>query len=373
MRPAFSAARTRVARWFAFRWAQLPLYWDHSHPFPQEKNRMSRIARTTLILLLLATILPVVSAQENDAPLKVAMLIPGRINDGGFMEAGYNGLLMIEEELGADVRYIDQVRPTPEELTTALRLLALGEPDLIIAHGGQNSEAAQEVAPEFPNVKFVVTQGNVTGQNLSSYEVLQDQSTWLAGAAAGLLTETGVVGHISGIRVRPGLVGRAAFYAGLMTTNPDATFLTTFSGDQDDADLNRAVAEAQIAQGADIIFTMLNAGRIGAIEACQAAGISQIGNVRDWHEVYPDVFVASAIANVSMAGLRAAQDVANGTWEPGVIIKIGIEDPNAVRLALSPDVPEDVVAQLDELAAQLAAGEITYSTEYDGPEFELAE
>lgn len=331
---------------------------------------MNRLLRFVLLIALLAVLLPPVAAQDAPAPLRVAMLIPGRINDGGFMEAGYNGLLAIQEELGADVRYIDQVRPTPEELTTALRLLALGEPDLIIAHGGQNSEAAVQVAAEFPDVNFVVVQGNVTGPNLSSYEVLQEQSTWLAGAAAGLLTESGVVGHMSGIRVRPGLRGRAAFYNGLMTTNPEATFLTTFSGDQDDSDLNRAVAEAQIAEGADIIFTMLNAGRTGAIDACREAGILQIGNVVDWTEVHPDVFIASAIANVSMAGLRAARDLAEGTWEPGVVVKIGIEDPAAVWLALSPNVPEDVLAELDALTAQLIAGEIVYDTEYEGPEFE---
>lgn len=33
--------------------------------------------------------------------LKVAMLIPGNIADGGFMQAGYEGLLAIHEELGA--------------------------------------------------------------------------------------------------------------------------------------------------------------------------------------------------------------------------------------------------------------------------------
>lgn len=334
---------------------------------------MSRLFRIALLCVLLAALVPpgalLPAAAQDAAPLRVAMLIPGRINDGGFMEAGYNGLLAIEAELGADIRYIDQVRPTPEELTTALRLLGLGEPDLIIAHGGQNSAAVQEVAPEFPDVKFVVVQGNVTGENVSSYEVLQEQSTWLAGAAAGLLTETNVVGHISGIRVTPGLKGRAAFYNGLMTTNPDARFLTTFSGDQDDNTLNRLVAEAQIMAGADIIFTMLNAGRTGAIDACREAGIWQIGNVRDWYEVHPDVLVASAIANVGMAGLRAAQDVAVGEWEPGVIVKIGIEDPDAVSLALAPDVPEEVMAQLEALTAQLIAGEIVYDTEYTGEEF----
>lgn len=309
------------------------------------------------------------TAAMAGSALRVAMLIPGEIDDGGFMEAGYNGLLSIESNLGSEITYIDQIQPEHELLTAALRELAQQSPDLIIAHGGQNSKATAEVAPEFPNIRFVVVQGNVTGDNLSSYEILQEQSAWLAGAAAGLLTESNVVGHISGIQVTPGLKGRAAFFTGLQTTNPEARFLTTFSGSQDDAELAKRVAMAQINEGADIIFTMLNAARTGAIEANKETGTFQMGNVRDWYEVEPDVFIASALANVSMAGLRAAQDVTNGNWQPGTIVKIGLEDPDAVRLALAPSVSEEIRQQIDALAEQIKTGEIEVSIEYDGEEF----
>jgi basic membrane protein A len=59
-----------------------------------------------------------------------------------------------------------------------------------------------------PQIKFVVTQGAVVGANLCSYEVLQEESAYLGGVLAALTTRTGVVGHMSGIRVRPGLKGR---------------------------------------------------------------------------------------------------------------------------------------------------------------------
>ncbi len=311
----------------------------------------------------------VVPAQVQAGKLKVAMLIPGHIDDGGFMEAGYKGLLMIRDRLGADIAYIDKVKPKKDLLSASLRKLAAGEPDLIIAHGGQNSKAMVAVAPEFPNVKFVVVQGNVRGSNLSSYEILQEQSAWLAGAAAGLLTKTNVVGHISGIRVRPGLKGRGAFYNGLMHTNRNAKYLTTFAGDQDDNKLSYGVASAQIDAGADIIFTMLNAGRVGAIKAMREKKVHQIGNVRDWYPVAPDVFVASAMANVSMAGLHAASDVQSGAWKPGVIKKIGLENGDAVRLALAPDVPQDIRVKLEKLREALASGKTEVSIEYDGPEF----
>lgn len=328
---------------------------------------MLRSLLKSLIAVGGAAALPFTASADQDQ-LSVSMLLAGQIDDKGFMEAGYNGLVAIRDQLGAEIDYIDGVKPEPELLAVALRKLAEAEPDLIIAHGGQNNQAAETVAAEFPNLKFVVVQGAVTGPNLSSYEVLQEESAWLAGAAAGLLTETGTVGHISGIRVKPGLKGRGGFYNGLMHTNPDAKFLTTFAGDQDDNELSYRVASDEIRRGADIIFTMLNAGRTGAIEAMRENGVHQIGNVRDWYPDHPDVFIASAIANVSIAGLEAARALAEGRWEGGKVVQIGLENPDAVSLALSPDVPEEVRAKVDELRQDIINGKIEVSTEYDGPE-----
>jgi basic membrane protein A len=307
----------------------------------------------------------------EDQPMKIAMLLPGHIDDDGFMEAGYNGLLAIESELGAEISYIDGVEPKLETLSAALRELAETKPDMVIAHGGQNDPAVEAVAREFPDVRFTVVQGAETGPNVASYEILQEQSAWLAGAAAGLLTETHVVGHISGIRVRPGLKGRGAFYNGLRYTNPDAKYLTSFAGHQDDNELSHRVATAQLDAGADIIFTMLNAAQSGAIEAIREKGAHQIGDVRDWHSDYPDVFVASAMANVSLGSLLAARDLAEGDWHPGVVRKIGLENPDAVSVALAPEVPEDVREKIADLAEDIKAGEIEVSIEYEGEEFQF--
>lgn len=115
------------------------------------------------------------SGSAGDPDLSVSMLLAGKIDDKGFMEAGYKGLLAIHDQLGAEISYIDDVKPEPELLADALRKLASEGPDLVIAHGGQNNKAAETVAAEFPDVKFVVVQGGVTGPNLSSYEVLQEE------------------------------------------------------------------------------------------------------------------------------------------------------------------------------------------------------
>lgn len=332
---------------------------------------MSLHRKIMFIICALAFCMSTASWAADNSRIQVSMVIPGPIDDGGFMAAGYAGLLSIESQLGAEIKYIDNVKPEMDLLTKAIRDLAKENPDLIISHGGQTAKAMQLVAPEFPAIKFSVTQGDVSGENLASYEVAQEQSAWLAGAAAGLLTKTGVVGHISAHRVKPGLKGRAAFADGLRTTNPSAKFLTTFIGKQDDAALAKSAAEAQIKAGADIIFTMLSAERSGVIEACKEAGVHQIGNVRDWHKDYPDVFIASAMADVSVAPLRAAKDVADGNWQSGRVVKIGLDDTGAVKLALAPSVQADVIKKIDDLTSQIESGKIKVSTEYNGDEFSL--
>jgi basic membrane protein A len=66
---------------------------------------------------------------------------------------------------------------------------------------------------------------------------------------------------MSGIRVVPGLKSCAAFAHGLAHANPSVRLLTNFSGNQDDNALSKHIVSAMIDAGADIIFTMLNAGR----------------------------------------------------------------------------------------------------------------
>ena len=117
---------------------------------------------------------------------KVGALFAGKRDDGGFMEYGYRGLLRAQGEFGFAVMITDQIPPNPDQLTDALRGLARSGSQLVIAHGGQNDAAASRVAAEFPQLRFAVTQGSVLGPNLTSYEVRQEQSAFLAGIAAAM-------------------------------------------------------------------------------------------------------------------------------------------------------------------------------------------
>ena len=273
----------------------------------------------------------------------VAALFCGHVDDNGFMQAGYQGLQKAQTQLPIIAHYKDKVANETQAQITALReLVQQYKPNLLIAHGGQNTDAALTVAKEYPDILVALTQGAVTAENLSSYDVYQEESAWLAGAYAALMTKTGVVAHQSGIRVPPGLRARASFAAGVKHANPDVKLLTNLSGNQDDIALAERVTKAQAKSGADIIYTMLNKGRSGTTEACRELGIYD-----------------------------ACKNLSSGEFKGGQIIKVGLQQPEAVRLIIVQNTPDSVRKRINEYRDEILAGKITVKAEFDGVEFEV--
>lgn len=303
---------------------------------------------------------------------EIAVLLPGYAKDNGFMEAGYRGYKRIAAELTTNVKCVSNVSATSkkEVLTAELRRMAEQGPKLIIAHGGQCNAPVATISAEFPEIKFVVIQGNVKRDNVSSYKVDQEQSAFLAGALAGYMTKTNKVGHISGAWPKPGLQARAAFYDGLMHTNKKAQFFTHFSGNLDSNEINARAAEGEIKAGVDVIYTMLNGGRFGVNDVIAANGkVKEIGNVIDWTAVSP-IFIGSAVADSSVAIFNAAKDFQDGNFKANSISVIGLENEDVVRLAVSEQVSKKVQRKLNKLRDDVLSGKVKINHEYTGMEFD---
>jgi len=299
----------------------------------------------------------------------IAAMFPGRIDDGGFVEAGYRGLVRAGSEVGIPVQHVDGVPAEREPMLAALRKMAASDATLVIGFGAVTSESIQRVAWEFPEQRFVAIQGTLTRPNLAVYAVRPEQSAFLAGALAGLLTRTNAVGHLAGGRSVPALEVRAGFYVGLKTTRPEARLLSTFTGSEDDAALARSVALAQIDAGADMVFTMLGAGRSGATSACRERGVRQIGSVRDWVAAVPDAFVASAVADPGYAVYMAARDLRDNLLRGDITKRYGVHYPEAVRLTLGEAVTVETRARVERYRERIIAGGIDIPVTYAGAEF----
>jgi basic membrane protein A len=293
---------------------------------------------------------------------RVAAVFFGKPGAGSFNAAGAAGLGRAAARFGFLPETVWEAAPARRAEALAQ---AAARADLVIAHGGQGEAGVLAVAPGFPHVAFAVTQGRIAGPNIACFEVLQEHSAFLAGALAGWWMTGRVAAHLSGERVPPGLRGRAGFAAGLFHARPDAMLLTGFCGDQHDPALAGAWTAAQAAAGAAVQFAMLDGGRAGALEACRAAGIRAIGNVRDWTADSP-LFLASAVADSGVA-VEAAIAAFIGDGFAGR--RIGLEQAAAVRLALARDVPAALAARLAGLRKRILGGELRVPEDYPGPEW----
>jgi basic membrane protein A and related proteins len=298
----------------------------------------------------------------NAARITVALFGPhGR---GAFNEAGLTGALRARERgHEVDIRWIGP--GTPEGRTESLRDLCRRGVDLLVAHGGQGDAPVQALHAEFPDTRFVITQGHFTAPNVACYEVLQEQSAFLAGVLAGLHSRTGVVGHLSGEVLRPGLKGQSAFAHGLRACGQPVQFLTQFCGEQHDPALAYAATLSMQREGADLVFAMLDGGRVGVNQACRERPIRQIGSVLDWVVREPDIFVASAVADSGRCVTEAIDDFASGRLRPGTRRRFGLEDSSCVRLVLAPALRVIHGRTMETWQRRLLDGALTVETGFE--------
>ena len=188
---------------------------------------------------------------------RVAIVLPGTITDESFCQSGYEGLKMIEKELGAEVAYTERVAE-PDQVEN-LRDYARRGYDLVIAHGGQFDDAAKKVAGQFPKVKFLVTNGMAQGPNIANGGLNPTHFGYLVGVVAGKMTKSNKIAFITGNKFPLNDAVAGSFEAGAKQYNPNSEVSVIFTGSWDDVAKAKEAAFAQIARGVDVLIPALAA------------------------------------------------------------------------------------------------------------------
>lgn len=112
-------------------------------------------------------------------PLKVALILPGKVDDVSWNQAMHEGMKELEKDYAGkiEVTYSENVYEV-SNIEPALREFASQGYDLVIGHGFQFQEPIIKVAGEFPKVKFALGTGFKTLANTAIYDVqLEDGVT----------------------------------------------------------------------------------------------------------------------------------------------------------------------------------------------------
>ena len=113
----------------------------------------------------------------------------------------------------------------------------------------------------------------------------------------------------------------------------------------------------QLEQGVDVIFPLLDNAQIGALQAAQERDAWSFGVWQDIYENWPDTALQSAVMDFRIALVDYLGMVRDGATE-GTVYQFDIGTEAGTLGTYNPAIPEDVVAETEEVVAKLNSGEI---------------
>lgn len=283
--------------------------------------------------------------------IKVALVLPGPIDDRSWSQSGYEGLMLIKDKLGAHVAYSANVAPA--DAAGIFRRFAQEGFDFIILHGAQYLPAAEVVAEEFPRTKFaVVTAYPGNNKNFGALAFRAGEVGYLTGVVAALKTRTKKIAYLGGERYPITLEDTILFRRGVKAIDPNIRVSVEWVDSWKDSAKARRIAQEQVAKGADVLVVNADMAGTAALQVAEKVGIYAIGWNLDRYAVAPRAIITSALQRVPILLLEGATLVEQGLWE-GKQYKFGLregaQDLAPFRGKLSPEQEKIVQSVRDDL------------------------
>ena len=215
------------------------------------------------------------AAPEGKA-YKVAMICDSSISDGGWGMSCYNAMIDAAEKNGWETAYSDSIDQAAY-YDSIVSYCSLGY-DLIYAPGNQYTDAVMQAAEEYPDIAFALLNGAATtpekaaNKNVTSLLPNAQQIGWIAGALAGLMTESGTIAFIGGMELDTTLnkykgYVEAATFVGKEAGKEIKALEPVYAGSFSDTAKGMEFANTMIEQGADVFFGDASAVDSGARQA----------------------------------------------------------------------------------------------------------
>lgn len=324
------------------------------------------------------------AAAEAGEKLDLTLCI-GRKNDLSFQQSAYEGTVMIQEQLSD--KYNVTVVEMGDDTTkwqAAFYDAADSGADIIVGTGFQNKENFETIPLEYPDTKFILFDQDVDYSidgldNVLSVLFDSNQSGFLAGAVAAYYTVSenalnadktiGFVGGMDGVSINNFLVGYAE---GARYVDEEVKVLRAYVGDFVDTAKAKDLSNAQISEGADIVFQVAGGAGNGVIEAAaEKDGVMAIGVDADQFKTLEGTNLQSSVITSSLKRLdnalfKICKDYAEDPSSVpfGSVATYGLPE-DAVGIVfndnLKASIGEENVAKVEEILKKIQSGEITVS------------
>ncbi|AYM74870.1 membrane lipoprotein TmpC precursor [Janthinobacterium sp. HH103] len=264
------------------------------------------------------------TAQASAATPKLGVVYDaGGKFDKSFNQSAFEGASRFKKDTG--ISFIEVQASSDTQAEQVMRGLARKKLDMIAAIGFAQTQAVQKVAKEFPNVKFVLIDGQAAGSNVNSVVFKEEEGSYLVGVAAAMASKSKKVGFIGGIDI-PLIRNFACGYAqGVKAVNPKTeitqNMVGTTSGAWNDPAKGGELARSQFERGVDVVFAVAGGSGMGTLQMAKEKGKLAIGVDSNQNHLYPGSILTSMVKRVDNTVYDSFMQVKNGTWKGGVSYK----------------------------------------------------
>ena len=304
------------------------------------------------------------AGQAKATPFIVLVTDINQLNDHGFNELAYHGLLRAEKQLGIQGAVYQS--PSAAAYIPNLAQAARKGADLVISVGFDQAVAVAKVAKQFPKTHFAiidVDQTTLTGKpkNVEGLIFREQEVGYLAGYLAGLVEKAkggqATIGSVGGQKQPPVDRYIAGYRAGAQKADPGIKLLNTYSQDWVDLAKCKQAALDQISAGATVVFQVAGGCGLGALDAAKEKGVWGIGVDADQSYLGPEV-LTSAMKRVDNSVFATIRQVLAGKFAGGTNAVFRLANGGVGLGKISPKVPRSDVTKVQRIAKQIATGKI---------------
>ncbi|MDY4612014.1 MAG: BMP family ABC transporter substrate-binding protein [Sphaerochaetaceae bacterium] len=324
---------------------------------------MKRKITLVLVMALLSAMVFAGGSSEKGSTsgqFKIAVMFGvGGLGDQSFNDNINNAIVSAKSQM--DFAY-DYVEPKAvSEFESFLREFAQAkEYGLIVVAGSDAADACSKIAKEYPDQHFMLLDSGAADANVMGVTFKDNESTFLGGYAASLITrrnKIGVIGALD-IDVINGFI--AGWEAGAKHGNPDITVYRSYCGGFADPITAKEMAVQMYKNGADIIFAAAGGSGLGVFQAAEETGNLAVGVDSNQNPIKPDSIVMSCVRSFTAIMKNAIQNEMDGKLQVGTTLQVGILEDAVDCTFEGSNVPvlQSVKDAVEALKLEVKAGKV---------------
>lgn len=294
-------------------------------------------------------------------PLKIGMVAPSPVGDVGWTHALVEGMDAVKAKYGdaVDITLIENIPEGPDGDRVISQIAADGNKFAVLGSFGYMN-AGLKIAKQYPDMSILHASGFKSADNMSPFTARYFEGAYLLGMAAADVSKSDSLGVVAAFAIPEFVSTINAFTLGAQQVKPDIKVNVIWVNTWFDPAKEQSSAEALIAAGNDVIFSMAQ-DTPSVVSVAERKGVYVLNLNSSMKTYAPEYYLGVIKTDWAPLFLSAVEAHMNGTFK-GEYTWLGMEDDVVVVEDWNKDISPETMARIKEIEATIHSGEMKVFT-----------